>query len=118
MIPRLGEEGSHSQGSHSCPSADGHPETMKCHSKRMSQDPLVSPPGNQMREALWSAAACCRFPRASLLAPIRPDLLGPAGKLPHSKAPAAYTFSWRGISLGIGRIAPERLGRDSSLRSE
>ena len=34
----------------------------------------------KMREALWSAAACCRFPRASLLAQIRHYLRSTAGK--------------------------------------
>jgi hypothetical protein len=34
----------------------------------------------KMRETPWSAAACCRFPRASLLAPFRHCLRRAAGK--------------------------------------
>jgi hypothetical protein len=45
------------------------------------KSPVVSSPlGMKICEALWSAAACCRFPRASLLAPFRPYLRRTTGK--------------------------------------
>jgi len=67
-------------------------------------------------ESLWSAAACCRFDPASLLAasPAQPPFTGQqavlresGSKLPHSKAPATLSIRLlfsrqQGICFGLG----------------
>ena len=62
-----------------------------------------------LEQALWSAAACCRFPFASLLAIHRSEYRAPVhgqqaglsksgSKLPHSRAP-----HWKKVSSAVRR---------------
>jgi len=83
--------------------------------------------------AVWSAAACCRFSPASLLAlhrseyraPVHGQQAGPAcgksgSKLPHSRAVTACALVYCGGSSILGRGAGLLLGdfRSSNRRAQ